>query len=185
MFTNSTTVNCASSLLSRNWTPKKQKIWLITELRFVFFSQMRYRLSFFHSWLLEFKSPKLLVLHRDDEWMKLLSYEHLPEFLWAILQLDHNLLQPYSLQGQNPPRQAGQESLCISSRNSPHGLHRHRWVHINIIWRKYFNCLSFFNAGSYVCSFNGSEDLQSIESSTPIHIYVFDEHHLLTHSGRK
>lgn len=53
---------------------------------------------------LEFKSPKLLVLHRDDVWMKLLSYEHLLEFLWPVLQLDHNLLQSYSLQGQNPPR---------------------------------------------------------------------------------
>ena len=34
-----------------------------------------------------------------------------------------------------------------------------------------------------MCSFNGAEDLQSIDSATSIHIYVFDEVHLLTHSG--
>ena len=47
------------------------------------------------------------------------------------------------------------------------------------------NCYQFdFNiAGSYVCSFNETQDLQSIDSATRIHIYVFDEVHLLTHSG--
>ena len=34
-----------------------------------------------------------------------------------------------------------------------------------------------------MCSFNGSQDLQSIDSATRIHIYVFDEIHLLTHGG--
>ena len=36
-----------------------------------------------------------------------------------------------------------------------------------------------------MCSFNGTEDLQSIDSATRIHIYVFDGIHLLTHSGRE
>ena len=47
------------------------------------------------------------------------------------------------------------------------------------------NCYqSDFNVpGSYVCSFNGTRDLASIDSATRIHIYVFDEIHLLTHSG--
>ena len=34
-----------------------------------------------------------------------------------------------------------------------------------------------------MCNFNGSNDLRSIDSNTNIHIYVFDEIHLLTHSG--
>lgn len=34
-----------------------------------------------------------------------------------------------------------------------------------------------------MCSFNGTRDLASIDSATRIHIYVFDEIHLLTHSG--
>ena len=34
-----------------------------------------------------------------------------------------------------------------------------------------------------MCSFNGTQDLASIDSATRIHIYVFDEIHLLTHSG--
>lgn len=41
----------------------------------------------------------------------------------------------------------------------------------------------YTDTGSYVCSFNGSKDLRSIDSNTGIHIYVFDEIHLLTHSG--
>ena len=46
---------------------------------------------------------------------------------------------------------------------------------------KYLNWLIF--AGSYVCSFNGSKDLRCIDSNTNIHIYVFDDIHLLKRSG--
>ena len=37
--------------------------------------------------------------------------------------------------------------------------------------------------GSYICSFDGSSDLQAIDLNTAIHVYVYDEVHLLTHSG--
>ena len=43
-------------------------------------------------------------------------------------------------------------------------------------------CISFV-PGSYICSFDGSSDLQAIDLNTAIHVYVYDEVHLLTHSG--
>ena len=47
--------------------------------------------------------------------------------------------------------------------------------------------MTFANAhlisGSYICSFNGSSDLQAIDLNTAIHVYVFDDRNLLTHSG--
>ena len=43
-------------------------------------------------------------------------------------------------------------------------------------------CYSSF-PGSYICSFNGSSDLQAIDQNTAIHVYVYDEVNLLTHSG--
>jgi len=39
------------------------------------------------------------------------------------------------------------------------------------------------DTGSYICSFDGSSDLQAIDLNTAIHVYVYDEVHLLTHSG--
>ena len=39
------------------------------------------------------------------------------------------------------------------------------------------------STGSYICSFDGSSDLQAIDLNTAIHVYVYDEVHLLTHSG--
>jgi len=41
----------------------------------------------------------------------------------------------------------------------------------------------YTDTGSYICSFNGSSDLQAIDQNTAIHVYVYDEVHLLTHSG--
>ena len=38
-------------------------------------------------------------------------------------------------------------------------------------------------SGSYVCSFDDSQDRSSPESNTEVYIYVFDEINLLTHSG--
>ena len=41
-----------------------------------------------------------------------------------------------------------------------------------------FVCLS--PIGTYVCSFNGTEDLTSIDNNTALHVYVYDQVHLLT-----
>jgi hypothetical protein len=35
-------------------------------------------------------------------------------------------------------------------------------------------------SGTYVCSFNGTEDLTSIDNNTALHMYVYDQVHLLT-----
>ena len=34
--------------------------------------------------------------------------------------------------------------------------------------------------GTYVCSFNGTEDLTSIDNNTALHVYVYDQVHLIT-----
>lgn len=39
----------------------------------------------------------------------------------------------------------------------------------------------YTDTGSYICSFNGTKDFTSIDNSTRLHIYVYDESHLLTH----
>ena len=46
-------------------------------------------------------------------------------------------------------------------------------------WR----ALYFLFPGSYVCSFNDSQDRISPESNSKVYIFVFDEINLLTHSG--
>ena len=52
-------------------------------------------------------------------------------------------------------------------------------------WRGWGNwrALYFLFPGSYVCSFNDSQDRISPESNTKVYIFVFDEINLLTHSG--
>ena len=52
-------------------------------------------------------------------------------------------------------------------------------------WRGWGNwrALYFLFPGSYVCSFNDSQDRISPESNSKVYIFVFDEINLLTHSG--
>jgi hypothetical protein len=38
-------------------------------------------------------------------------------------------------------------------------------------------------AGTYVCNFNGTKDLTSIDNNTALHMYVYDQVHLLTREG--
>ena len=38
----------------------------------------------------------------------------------------------------------------------------------------------YTDTGSYICSFNGTDDHSSIDNSTSLHIYVYDYIHLLT-----
>ena len=52
-----------------------------------------------------------------------------------------------------------------------------------VISLPYDRVLISFVPGSYICSFDGSSDLQAIDLNTAIHVYVYDEVHLLTHSG--
>ncbi len=43
--------------------------------------------------------------------------------------------------------------------------------------------LAYTDTGTFVCTFNGTTDTDSIDNSTRVHLYVEDEEHLLKQSG--
>ena len=83
------------------------------------------------------------------------------------------------LQGESHAQSRWCWILHGSSTDPPSGLHRHRYCVTMGAGHSHISLL----AGSYVCSYNDSQDRSSPESNTEVYIFVFDEINLLTNSG--
>jgi hypothetical protein len=43
--------------------------------------------------------------------------------------------------------------------------------------------LDYRDTGTFICTYNGTADITSIDNSTRVHLYVEDDTHLMKHSG--